>query len=146
QQKATQFSGTLQDITEQKQDEQRKNDFIGIVSHELKTPLTSLSAYIQLLHAKAQKSEDTFTTGALSKVNNQVKKMSILINGFLNVSRLESGKIHLVKENFELNELVKEVIEDTIQTTASHDIQLLTNTPVSLYADKEKIGSVISNL
>jgi two-component system sensor histidine kinase VicK len=140
------FSGVLLDITEQKQDEQRKNDFIGMVSHELKTPLTSLSAYIQMLHARAKKSDDTFTTGALDKVSSQVKKMSTMINGFLNVSRLESGKIHLDIQNFRLDELVKDMVDETVLTTASHEIILLPCHPAEVSADRDKIGSVISNL
>lgn len=140
------FSGVLLDITEQKQDEQRKNDFIGMVSHELKTPLTSLSAYIQMLHARAKKSDDTFTTGALDKVSTQVKKMSSMINGFLNVSRLESGKIHLDIQNFQMDELVKDMVDETILTTASHELVLLPCDPAMVSADRDKIGSVISNL
>jgi two-component system sensor histidine kinase VicK len=140
------FSGVLLDITEQKQDEQRKNDFIGMVSHELKTPLTSLSAYVQMLHAKAKRSEDSFSTGALDKVNIQVKKMATLINGFLNVSRLESGKIHLDKQDFRLDELVSEMVEETRQTTSGHEVILLPCEPITITADQDKIGSVISNL
>jgi two-component system sensor histidine kinase VicK len=140
------FSGVLLDITEQKQDEQRKNDFIGMVSHELKTPLTSLSAYIQMLHARAKKSDDTFTTGALDKVSTQVKKMSTMINGFLNVSRLESGKIHLDIQDFRLDELVKDMVDESILTTASHELVLLPALPATVKADRDKIGSVVSNL
>lgn len=143
---ASYFSGVLLDITEQKQDEQRKNDFIGMVSHELKTPLTSLSAYVQMLHAKAKRSEDSFSAGALDKVNIQVKKMATLINGFLNVSRLESGKIHLSKEDFRLDKLVSEMVEETTQTTLGHNITLLPCEPITVNADQDKIGSVISNL
>ncbi len=140
------FSGLMIDITEQKQDEIRKNDFIGMVSHELKTPLTSLSAYVQLLHSKAKKSNDTFTADALGKVNHQVKKMSTLINSFLNVSRLESGKIHLEKQEFNLNELIKDMIEETKMTIATHAIHFFPCQPIPLLADQDKIGSVISNL
>ncbi|CAM3778161.1 PAS domain-containing protein [Mucilaginibacter galii] len=140
------FSGVLIDITEQKQDEQRKNDFIGMVSHELKTPLTSLSAYIQMLHARAKKNDDNFVTGALDKVSIQVKKMSSMINGFLNVSRLESGKIHLDIQQFRLDELVKDMVDETILTTASHELVLLPCDAALVAADRDKIGSVISNL
>lgn len=52
---AAQYTGMFIDITEQKKDEQRKNDFIGMVSHELKTPLTSLTGYLQLLQARAKR-------------------------------------------------------------------------------------------
>lgn len=140
------FSGIVMDITEQKQDEIRKNDFIGMVSHELKTPLTSLSAYSQMLYNKARNGGDSFTVGALEKVNSQVKKMSTMINGFLNVSRLESGKIFLNKEDFELDELVEEMAADARLTFNSHDIVITGNAPVSVNADRDKIGSVLSNL
>ncbi|AMR30418.1 hypothetical protein A0256_02780 [Mucilaginibacter sp. PAMC 26640] len=140
------FSGIIMDITEQKHDEIRKNDFIGMVSHELKTPLTSLSAYSQMLYSKARNGGDPFTIGALEKVNSQVKKMSTMINGFLNVSRLESGKIFLNKEQFRLDELVEEMIADARLTFNSHQITFIHSEPVTLIADMDKIGSVISNL
>jgi two-component system sensor histidine kinase VicK len=140
------FSGLVIDITEQKQDELRKNDFIGMVSHELKTPLTSLSAYVQMLYARAQKTEDAFTTNALEKVYTQVKKMSNMINGFLNISRLESGKITLDKYDFNLGDLVKEMIDDTRLTASGHHITMASSKPVVINADRDKIGSVISNL
>jgi PAS domain S-box-containing protein len=57
------FTGIINDITEQKEDEQRKNDFIGMVSHELKTPLTSLTAIIQVANGKLKNSEDPFLGG-----------------------------------------------------------------------------------
>ncbi|WP_133558598.1 ATP-binding protein [Pedobacter duraquae] len=144
--KYTIFSGVVMDITEQKKDEQRKNDFIGMVSHELKTPLTSLNAYAQVLQAKAVKNEDTFGVSALGKVTDQVKKMTTLINGFLNISRLESGKIQLNKQHFNLDQLVKEYIEDAQILSTHHKIIFEPCAPVKVFADKDKIGSVISNL
>ncbi|RWY49282.1 ATP-binding protein [Mucilaginibacter gilvus] len=144
--KLSHFSGLIIDITEQKQDEMRKNDFIGMVSHELKTPLTSLSAYAQMLYNKARNNDDGFTLGALEKVNTQVKKMSTMINGFLNVSRLESGRIFLNKHDFALDELVAEMIDDARLTIASHNINFTHSEPLMLNADRDKIGSVISNL
>ncbi|GAA4313368.1 hypothetical protein GCM10023149_09110 [Mucilaginibacter gynuensis] len=138
-------AGTLLDITESKQDDLRKNDFIGMVSHELKTPLTSLSAYIQMLASKAQKAEDTFTGGALEKANNQVKKMTAMINGFLNVSRLESGKIHLSTQHFNLEELIEEVQGDVQLTNPSHQLEFTKCEAIFVEADRDKIGQVINN-
>ena len=143
---ASHFSGVMMDITEQKQDEIRKNDFIGMVSHELKTPLTSLSAYVQILHARAQQGGDSFSAGALEKVRIQVRKMTSMINGFLNISRLESGKIVLDKEDFDLDVLVREMIEESEMTAPAHKINFTPDGPVMVYADPDKIGSVISNL
>lgn len=140
------FSGLVIDITEQKEDELRKNDFIGMVSHELKTPLTSLSAIIQMLNSKAKGNDDKFTAGALDKAYIQAKKMSAMINGFLNISRLESGKMHINKQEFNLNELLSDMVEETRLTAASHLITLHTAKHVAVVADQDKIASVISNL
>ena len=134
------------DITELKKDEQRKNDFIGMVSHELKTPLTSLYAYIQMLKAKAQKGEDSFTEGALNQSVKQIKKMTIMINGFLDVSRLESGKIDIKKQQFDLAGLIKEVEEETLQIFSGHRIIFHPVKRTIINADRDKIGQVIHNL
>ncbi|WP_316794941.1 PAS domain-containing protein [Pedobacter agri] len=134
----------VSDITEVKADEQRKNDFIGMVSHELKTPLTSLTAYIQLLQSKASKNDDGFALSVLEKANNQSKKMVNMINSFLNVSRLESGKIHIEAENFDLSLLLNEIEEEFNVVVNSHQFVFKT---VQIYvnADREKIGQVINN-
>jgi two-component system sensor histidine kinase VicK len=140
------FSGVMMDITEQKQNELRKNKFIGMVSHELKTPLTSLKAYVQMLHGWAKKQKDTFAEGALSKVERQVKKMQNMINGFLNLSQAESGKIQLNAHDFDFSELVSEVVNETQLITSSHTINLVPCTGLIVHADREKIEQVIINL
>lgn len=143
---ATEYSGMVMDITERKLDDLRKNDFIGMVSHELKTPLTTLSALIQVLAIKLKDTSDTFVAGAMDKASVQVKKMTNMINGFLNISRLESGKILIIKEVFELGKLVTEMIEETRLTVSSHHIIFNCTEELEVNADRDKIGSVISNL
>jgi PAS domain S-box-containing protein len=139
------FSGVIYEITEQKQDEIRKNDFIAMVSHELKTPLTSLKGYMQLLKAKNKNNGDGFTIMALEKGNAQVTRMTAMINGFLNVSRLESGKIHLNKQTFLMNELISEIVEEFRLTVSSHKILVSPCAPIPVNADSDKIGQVINN-
>lgn len=143
--KPANFSGTILEITERKQDEQRKNDFISMVSHELKTPLTSLTAYIQLLLNKAEQQQDDFTVNALSKANQQVKKMAVMINGFLNVSRIGSGKIYLTRQEFDFSALVSEVIDDMLVFTNTHKFIFIPCAEIIVSADRDKIGQVISN-
>lgn len=140
------ITGVMADITEQKTDDIRKNDFISMVSHELKTPLTSLSAIVQVAHLKLADSQDSFLAGAMGKATIQVKKMTNMINGFLNISRLESGKIVIHKQNFDLNQLLREMIEDANISLSKHTITLVPCGPVALNADRDKIGSVLSNL
>lgn len=140
------FSGVVIDITEQKKDEQRKNDFIGMVSHELKTPLTSLTGIIQISGLKLKNHEDAFLSGAMNKAGILVKRMSTMINGFLNISRLESGKILIHKQPFAIDELIREVIDET-NLSGSPDV--VTFDPcdrVEVRADRDKIASVMSNL
>lgn len=142
----TLFSGAVLDITKQKADDQRKNDFIGMVSHELKTPLTSLAAVVQVAGRKLKNNPDAFLAGAMDKAALQVKRMSTIINGFLNISRLESGKMQIDKIDFDLEALVKEVIKENELTVSTHIINLDSCGEVIVHADRDKISSVISNL
>ena len=141
----SQFYGIVQDITEQKRDEQRKNDFISMVSHELKTPLTSLGGYLQMLVIKAGKAEDTLQINALSKAGNQVKKMSKMIHSFLDVSRLEAGKIHLDEQLFDIENLVEETVAEARLSFPEHHISFHACHPATVSADRDKIGQVITN-
>src|SRR5215217_2855139 len=140
------FAGITNDITEQKEDEQRKNDFIGMVSHELKTPLTSLTAIVQVANLKLKNSEDPFLAGAMDKANHQVKRMANMINGFLNVSRLESAKLLIDKKEFDLGHLIEDVVKETAFTVSNHTINLDLCDNVVINADADKIASVLTNL
>jgi PAS domain S-box-containing protein len=139
-------SKIARDISEKKRDEIRKNDFIGMVSHELKTPLTSLTTLIQVAHTKLKNSPDAFLAGAMEKAEFQAKKMANMINGFLNISRLESGKIQIDKHRFDVEELIKEVIDDTEMLFSSRDVKFVPHRPVFINADHDKISSVLINL
>ncbi|WP_342648318.1 ATP-binding protein [Mucilaginibacter sp. CSA2-8R] len=137
--------GTCTDVTEQRRDDQRKNDFISMVSHELKTPLTSTIGYIQVSRSRAAKNGDELMAGLMNKAAKQLAKMTTMINGFLNVSRLESGKIHINKQKFDMAALLQEVEEETLTTINSHRIIFTPASSVWLSADRDKIGQVINN-
>ncbi|RLJ80671.1 PAS domain-containing sensor histidine kinase [Pedobacter alluvionis] len=125
-------------------EDQQKNDFISMVSHELKTPLTSISAYVQLMQSRSL--PDTFVTSTLAKVQKQIRKMSTLISSFLNVARLESGEIQLNLSHFDLNKLIHDLVEDLRLIHPTNQIDFEGGDAKLIYADKDKIGSVISNL
>lgn len=139
-------SKIARDISEQKLIEQRKVDFIGMASHELKTPLTSLNAMIQVLQQKLRNSDDTVLPAILDKAVRQTKRMTSLINGFLNVSRLESGKLVIDKQDFDLPKLIREQVSDIRLAVSSHAFTIDSCESLTVHADREKIGSVISNL
>lgn len=144
--KAGTFSGTIADITERKHDEQRKNDFIGMVSHEMKTPLTSMSLYLQMLEAYCTESVGSTHVVMLEKARKQVTKMTNLINGFLNVSRLEAGKIEISKKLFNMAQLIKEAEEETLTTIKTHRIIFAPVESIMVVADHDKISQVVNNL
>ncbi|MDR6781955.1 PAS domain S-box-containing protein [Pedobacter africanus] len=142
----TGFSKIARDISERKQNELRKNDFIAMVSHEIKTPLTSMSAILQMLQRKFAESEDVMVPQLLDRANLQVKKMTTMINGFLNISRLESGKIQINRQAFNICELIKEVVAEINLTGINHIINIRECEDAVVMADREKIDSVLSNL
>ena len=140
------LSGIIMEVTEQKQDEIRKNDFISMVSHELKTPLTSLKAYVQLLNLKAKQNGDMYTSKSLMKVEGQVNKMNNMIRSFLDLSRFETGRIFMEKERFAIDLLIDEIVEEILLTDKTHTIIFSACEPLLVHADREKIGQVINNL
>jgi PAS domain S-box-containing protein len=139
------FSGIIADITEQKQNEQRKNDFISMVSHELKTPLTSTIGYLQVSQKRISTGGDAVVAGMLERAGKQLGKMTTLINGFLNVSRLEAGQIHIDKQRLDMAVLVKEVEESIVPETSTHHIVFAPVVETWVNVDKDKIEQVINN-
>ena len=138
--------GSTTDIQSLKEEEQRKNDFISMVSHELKTPLTAINTYLQLLLRKADKNEDQFLKRAYVQSLKQVKNMTDMINGFLDVSRLESGKLHIDKIQFDLFELIEEIKTDYKIQFSTHHLIYSAENSTQINADRLKILQVINNL
>ncbi|HEX6193677.1 MAG TPA: PAS domain-containing protein [Chitinophagaceae bacterium] len=140
------YAGSVTDITERKQNEILKNDFLAVASHELKTPLTSIKAYSQLLSKTYERANDAFLKNGLTKVETQVNKMTKLVADFLNLSKLESDKFSMDLEKFDINELVRDIASDIQMVAINHTIVLERRRPIFVIADKEKISQVVTNL
>lgn len=140
------LSKIARDITAQKLEEQRKNDFVAMVSHELKTPLTTISSYVQILLAKSKTEGDEFRINALTRTQVQTKKMVSMIHDFLSLARLDDGKITLNKSVFELHPLIEEVVTDAKILSTKNQIEIADCEEVLIYADRDKIGQVLNNL
>lgn len=134
------------DITEMKQEEQRKHDFMAMVNHELKTPLTAITSYVQLLLKKSKANADDFTFQVLTRIDAQAKKMTSMAQDFLSMARMEDGKIQLRMEIFELHPLVKQIVADAKLLSSIHTVKLIDCEAVTLYADRDKIEQVLMNL
>ena len=124
----------------------RKDDFLSIASHELKTPVTSLKAYTQLLQMDAIEHADKIRELMLSKMDSQIDKLTSLITDLLDTSKMQNGKLIYNKTFFHLNELIKEIVDEIQVTNVSHKVVIEKNIPLQLYADRERISQVLSNL
>ncbi|HVS94247.1 MAG TPA: PAS domain S-box protein [Mucilaginibacter sp.] len=140
-----QWIGTATDIDELKKLQQQKDDFISIASHELKTPLTSLRATIQLLYRmKDQPSIEKFQK-LIEQANRSTHKMSVLVDELLNVHRIKERKLPLQKRWFILSELVNACCNH-IAIAGHQQIVVLGDKTLQVYADEPAIDQVIVNL
>lgn len=101
-----------------------RDDFISIASHELKTPLTSLKMYTQVLQKQLEKKGEVKLSSYLIKMSNQIDNLSSLVRDLLDVSRLEHGELEFREENFNLSELTKEVVFQMQPLSPRHKITL----------------------
>jgi PAS domain S-box-containing protein len=140
------YIGSCVDITEQKHTQQQKDDFIGIASHELKTPVTSIKAYTQVLEKMLLKKGETKEAAMITRMDAQINRLTSLIADLLDVTKINSGKLQFNDREFDFIPMVKELVEDLQRTTDRHTlIENYTDIGI-VYGDKERIGQVISNL
>lgn len=136
----------FQNITERVKLERQKDEFLGIASHELKTPVTSLKSYAQVLYRRFRKRGDKESAEHLLKMNGQLDKLTMLISDLLDVTKIEAGKILFSETEFALQPLIVEIVEELQRTTDHHKISIRGKVVREVYGDKERIGQVISNL
>ena len=123
----------------------RKDDFIGLASHELKTPVTSLSGYLQIINRRLP--SDDVNKPFIEKALAQINKLSGLISDLLDVSKIETGQLPLSFTGFDLLHLAKEVIEVMQFSTKTHRLTLDSNiNKLLVTADRQRIEQVIINL
>lgn len=143
--KASRMVGVLYDITNSKKLEQQKDEFIGIASHELKTPITSIKGYAQLLEQTYQDEGDTKHKIFVSKMGRQVDRLVNLISSLLDTTKISEGQMQLQKETIDLNALTSEIISDMKLMSGLHLFQFIPGELKEVKADKERIAQVISN-
>lgn len=115
----------IEDITERREIEKRKDDFLSIASHELKTPLTTLKGLVQLMQRTVPPEVNEKFKNTLDKAALSIDKLNNLIGELLDVSRIQSGNIELHKETFDLDQMVRETIESIQSSTKSHHIHII---------------------
>ena len=149
-----QMKNNLKQLTEDRNAmEKRKDMFITMASHELKTPVTSIQGYIQLLlkmtdveNRKTEELPGQALHNSLLTVNKQIVKLNRLITELLDLSSIETGQLQLNKEPFNLNQLLLETVSDLQQTTANHVISFQNGIEADIIGDRDRIGQVVTNL
>lgn len=134
------------DTTASKLIEQQKDEFIGVASHELKTPVTSIKGYVEVLQEIFSDNSDKQTAGLMTKLNVQVDRLAKLITDLLDTTRLSEGHLLFDKEDIDVNALIEECKESFQGITGNHKIVLKLQNVPRLRGDRERIQQVLTNL
>ncbi|MFT9847289.1 ATP-binding protein [Aneurinibacillus sp. REN35] len=131
------------DITREYEVDRMKSEFVSTVSHELRTPLSSILGFVEIMLQRKITPDKQMRY--LNTIYKEARRLTNLINDFLDVQRMESGKQEYNKQPLRLHEVTEEVIQ--LQQTSSHQIVFNQNTERDvLMADHEKMQQVITNL
>jgi len=135
------------DITDRINLEQRKDEFLSIASHELKTPLTTIKAFSFLLRKhNTEAYQDRKLAHYIAKMDDQVQKLAKLIQDLLDVTKIYAGKLEYNYEQFDLYKLTREIMEDMRLGTKTHKLKLIAEQKPVVVADRYRIGQVLTNL
>src|SRR5713226_1424013 len=134
------------EISGRKKLERQKDEFISMASHELKTPVTSLKGFLNLLQRRLTSPEDEKELHYLARMNAQVHKLAKLINDLLDISKMQTGQLVYREEHFDLDALAQEIVENIQGTTQTHHLLLEDQTQTEAFGDRDRIGQVLINL
>ncbi|GAC1370403.1 MAG: hypothetical protein NVSMB44_37500 [Ktedonobacteraceae bacterium] len=136
----------FEDVTDRRELEWHKDSFLAIASHELKTPVTSLKAYAQILRKQYTKAGDEQAAHMLATMEGQANKLAHLIGQLLDTTQLQAHKPLIQSRRFDIAEFVRNVIEDVQRTTPEHQIHFEGSIHAPFQGDPERIGQVLTNL
>lgn len=139
--------GTLTDIEDQKEAEKKKDEFLSIASHELKTPLTSIKAYFQLLE-RALKNPGASIVDSdkyLGRTRFQLDRLHNLITDLLDVSKIQSGKLKFDKKTFAFTPLLEGTVDMLRQTNPEYELIIENHSDALIFADELRIEQVLIN-
>jgi len=138
----------LHDVTREKEISRMKTDFVSSVSHELKTPLASIKAYIEMLIDGEAEDEET-RTEFYEIISTETDRLHRLIENILNISRIESGVVKVVREPLSLPGIVKQVLDVAASQAKLKGVKLegrLTPVYYQVEADHDMIYQAVMNL
>ncbi|MDB5019618.1 MAG: hypothetical protein JWQ28_745 [Pedobacter sp.] len=139
------FSLEFIDLTDERSKMQEKDVFISVASHEIRTPISVIKAYAQIL-ARELKEAKPMVKNAVQKINEQINSMNSLINALLDTTKLTTGKLLLNPEIFNLSTLVHEIVESFALTQSTHALIIEKDIDSIVFADRLRAGTVVTNL
>jgi len=136
----------LRDITESKEIDRMKTDFLNMVSHELRTPLTPIQAYSELIMMRNLDAEKIKSYACI--INKETLRLGALIGDLLDLSRIDAGKgLSISPEEVDFRELLDTVYNTFKSASAKHRISLTAPEKTEkITVDRNKIIQVVSNL
>jgi two-component system phosphate regulon sensor histidine kinase PhoR len=137
----------LRDITREREIDRMKTELVSMVAHELRSPLTSISGFSELLLDSSLSETQAHEYAQI--ILNESSRLGDLINKFLDISRIESGKSQMKKTSANMYEIVMNVLAMNIHLAERRAIQVNIAIPYDLpevFVDKEMIGQVLLNL
>jgi PAS domain S-box-containing protein len=139
-------TGASREVTEQVELEQRKDNFISIASHELKTPITVLRGFTQLLTRQFDQQGTQEPVSMLLKMDAQISRLVKLIDELLDASKIQAGRLDYEEESVDLDALVHETVEILQGSNPTHSLRVSGATHTIILGDKDRLGQVLTNL
>ena len=142
----TSFLATGRDVTQRSEEERRKDEFLSVASHELRSPLTPLSGFLHLSRKQAESAQQV-DPEVLRKAESQVERLQRLIDGLLDLSRLETGKLPIRRQRIDMCQLLRRIMEPWLNGRHGERIELdMPNGEVTLDVDPDRIDQVVTNM
>lgn len=125
---------------------QRNDQFLAIASHELKTPLTSMKGYTEVLERKLKRGGQTELVQYTDRLDDQLSKMSGMIRDLLDISKLQAGMVNMRRERISINSVVEQSIEEVQALTRHHKVSVSGWANSAVYGDPVRLCQVLVNL
>jgi PAS domain S-box-containing protein len=134
------------DLTARMELEQRKDEFIGMASHELKTPITFLKGFTQLLIRKLKNQGLPEPVAMLEKMETQIMRLNKLVSDLLDVSKIRAGKLDYAEETIAIDALVHDIADTMQEFSTTHTITIHGASHAHIVGDSDRLGQVFTNL
>jgi signal transduction histidine kinase len=121
----------------------KKDEFIAMASHELKTPLTSMNGFLQILQRTAP---EGMNKHFLDKTSRQLEKLNVLVNDLFDISKVQAGKLQFYFDELDLGLLIREICETFEHSTPDHQFVCELEPGLLINGDQIRLEQVLTNL